>query len=214
MWVFWVSPATQDCSGWAQQGEGIRASAGWRRDVGSEAKSGILLGAWSNTGSINHHRLSLGLSQNICLQKGWARYKDQWPEVTTSTWNVWDSISPPAALIAVSRYNKTPRAVRWPKLITRISPHLNSCRNEKGMAEPAPGCAAFSRWPSPYYPRWWCQWFLAHGVPLGESPHQKITPLPFTRGYLGFLPLSTKQLVGSNPKAFWCSFKYTLYTEL
>lgn len=39
--------------------------------------------------------------------------------------------------------------------------------------------------------------------PPGECPQccRRITHLPFTRGYLGFLPLSTEQLVGSNPKA-------------
>lgn len=39
--------------------------------------------------------------------------------------------------------------------------------------------------------------------PPGESPRccRRITHLPFTRGYLGFLPLSTEQLVGSDPKA-------------
>ena len=39
--------------------------------------------------------------------------------------------------------------------------------------------------------------------PPGESPQccRGITHLPFTKGYLGFLPLSTEQLVGSNPKA-------------
>lgn len=38
--------------------------------------------------------------------------------------------------------------------------------------------------------------------PPGESSQCcRITHLPFLRGYLGFLPLSTEQSVGSNPKA-------------
>lgn len=52
-------------------------------------------------------------------------------------------------------------------------------------------------------------------LPPGECPQccRRITHLPFTRGYLGLLPLSTEQLVGSHPKAIGCGFKYTLYAD-
>lgn len=115
-----------------------------------------------------------------------------------------DAAAPPAAPVEISGYNKPPRAVRWPKFIPGTLPQHNSRRNEEVMVmnQPKGGLLSPNGFPLAV-PGDGASGFWSMVFPPGESPQcrRRITHLPFTRGYLGFLPLSTEQLVGSNPKA-------------